>query len=303
MGRHSFSQWMTAVRPWSFPASAMPVIVTLTYLLWKGSTPESNGIPIDWVNGVLAVIGIILFHAAGNTWSDYFDYRKKVDTPDTFGVKTLTGGMFAPEEILRLSVILLVAAIATGTVLLVNSGFTLLWIGLGGLLCTLLYPPMKYNALGDLVIMLAYAFLPTIGTSFVATGRIDWDTLLIAFPVGLITVAILHTNNTRDIASDRKAEIRTFAMDIGLKASKAIYYLEVLVPFAWIAICIILKDFPAWCLLTAAAVVPAIKNVKTMTGATEQDKSAIASLDEMTAKLQLVFSLLFALSFIIAAIF
>lgn len=303
MGRHSFSQWMTAVRPWSFPASAMPVIVTLTYLLWKGSTPESDGIPIDWVNGVLAVIGIVLFHAAGNTWSDYFDYKKKVDTPDTFGVKTLTGGMFSPEEILRLSIILLVAAIATGTVLLANSGLTLLWVGLGGLLCTLLYPPMKYNALGDLVIMLAYAFLPTIGTSYVATGSIDWDTLLVAFPIGLITVAILHTNNTRDMTSDRKAEIRTFAMDIGLRASKTVYYLEILFPFIWIAICVILRDIPVWCLLTAAAAVPAIQNVRTMAGATEQDTSAIASLDEMTAKLQLVFSFLFALSFIIAALF
>lgn len=30
--KHSFKDWMIAVRPWSFPASAMPVAVTLGYL-------------------------------------------------------------------------------------------------------------------------------------------------------------------------------------------------------------------------------------------------------------------------------
>ena len=34
MKKHSFKDWMIAVRPWSFPASAMPVVVTLAYLFW-----------------------------------------------------------------------------------------------------------------------------------------------------------------------------------------------------------------------------------------------------------------------------
>ena len=79
MQKHTFKDWLTAVRPWSFPASAMPVAVTLGYLF-------SAHADMDWTNGVWALLNIIVFHAAGNTWSDYFDFRKRVDADDTFGV-------------------------------------------------------------------------------------------------------------------------------------------------------------------------------------------------------------------------
>ena len=51
MKKHSLKDWLIAVRPWSFPASAMPVIVTLAYLYW------AYGV-IEWANGLLALAGI-----------------------------------------------------------------------------------------------------------------------------------------------------------------------------------------------------------------------------------------------------
>ncbi|MBQ5818337.1 MAG: prenyltransferase, partial [Bacteroides sp.] len=67
--KHSFKEWMIAVRPWSFPASAMPVLVTLAFLNYAGYE-------MNWWYGVWALLNIVVFHAAGNTWSDYFDYKK-----------------------------------------------------------------------------------------------------------------------------------------------------------------------------------------------------------------------------------
>lgn len=64
MKKHSLKDWMIAVRPWSFPASSMPVVVTLAYLYWMQQD-------INWVNGIWALLNIVVFHAAGNTWSDY----------------------------------------------------------------------------------------------------------------------------------------------------------------------------------------------------------------------------------------
>lgn len=168
MKKHSFKDWMIAVRPWSFPASAMPVVVTLAYLFWMKED-------INWANGIWALLNIVVFHAAGNTWSDYFDYKQGVDMKDTFGAKTLTDKMFTPKEIYRLSLVLLLAALAGGLGLLWRTGFPLLYIGLGGAACALLYPPLKYNALGDVVIFMAYAFLPTLGTAYVSTGAFLWD--------------------------------------------------------------------------------------------------------------------------------
>ena len=166
MAKHPFKEWVIAVRPWSFPASAMPIIVTLAFLFWTEAQ-------INWLHAVLALVGMVLFHIAGNTWSDYFDFKKKVDADDTFGAKTLTTGMFQPEEIKKIAIISLVLGIICGITLVVLTGLPLLWIGLAGAACTLLYPAMKFNALGDLDILITFAFLPTIGTSYAATGAID----------------------------------------------------------------------------------------------------------------------------------
>ena len=231
------------------------------------------------------MLNIIVFHAAGNTWSDYFDYERSVDRKDTYGVRTLTDGMFNPQEILRLSLSLLVVAVAGGVCLLLRTGLPLLYIGIGGAACTLLYPTLKYRALGDVVIFMAYALLPMLGTAYVATGTVDWSTMWAGVPVGLITVAILHANNTRDIRTDVRANINTLAMTV---------------PFVWIAGCAAAGIFPWWTLLVLVTLIPAAGNVRIMAHYNGNGTGSISRLDELTAKLQLMFSLLLATSFALA---
>lgn len=293
--KHSMRDWITAVRPWSFPASAMPVVATLGYLF---ATHDN----VNWVNGVWALVNIIVFHAAGNTWSDYFDYKREVDAGDTFGVRTMTTGQFTPEEIYRLSVVLLAVALLGGVGLLLRTGLPLLYVGVGGLLCSVLYPPLKYKACGDYVIFMAYALLPTIGTVYATTLHFDWRVLYIAVPIGLITVAILHCNNLRDIETDRRAHISTPAMQMGGRASVWVYCFEVLFPFVWLSGCVVGGVLPAWCLLAWVAALPALRNARVAVGYFKQGAAAIATLDEGTAKLQLAFSLMLVVSFTIAGL-
>ena len=293
MKKHTFGEWMIAVRPWSFPASAMPVIVTAAFLFWKGYE-------VSWGFAIWALLNIIVFHAAGNTWSDYFDFKKKVDADDTFGAKTLTTGMFEPKEIYRLSVALTVVAVAGGLALMALTGLPLLWIGLGGLICTLLYPMLKYNALGDLVILLAYAFLPTLGTSFVAAGGIVPSVLIVALPLGLITDGILHSNNTRDMKTDSRAGIRTMAMSLGVKSSAVLYGFEMIFPFIWVGVCSICGFMPLATIIIFMTLPVAIGCAKTMMNSVEGGVHMIADLDVRTANLQLMFSLLLTVSFAIA---
>ncbi len=291
--RHTLKEWMTAVRPWSFPASAMPVIATLGYV-YAGYDD------VNWVNGFWALVNIIVFHAAGNTWSDYFDYKHLVDTEDTYGVHTLTTGMFTPKEIYRLSLGLLAVALLSGICLWIHTGMPLLYIGIGGLLCSVLYPTLKYHALGDAVILMAYSLLPTVGTVYATTLQLDWNVLYLALPIGLITDAILHCNNTRDIETDRRAGIRTLAMGIGGRASVYLYCFEVIFPFLWISGCIAENILPVWCLLAWVAFVPAVVNARKALRYFKDGSAAIANLDEATASLQLLFSLFIAFSFVIA---
>ena len=157
MKGHTFKEWVLATRPWSFPASTMPVLVAMTYL-W------SAGFEVTWWLGIMALVNIVLVHAAGNVWSDYHDYRRGVDAKDTYGVHILTDAQFTPKEIYSLSITLQAAAIALGLLMVWLTGITLLWFGLAGIALSLFYPPLKYAALGDLVIMACYALLPMLGT-------------------------------------------------------------------------------------------------------------------------------------------
>lgn len=293
MKKHSLKEWLIATRPWSFPASAMPVIVTLAYLYWSGHN-------LCWSLGLWALANIIVFHAAGNTWSDYFDYKRGVDAEDTYGMHTLTAGEFTPQEIFRLSWLLLGVALLGGLGLLLLTGWPLLVIGVAGTLLTVAYPPLKYCAWGDAVIFATYAILPMIGTSFVAIGSFDWQVLWNAVPVGLITVAILHANNTRDIPTDRRAHITTLAMKLGTRVSMYLYCFEILFPFVWIIACSLIGLLPLWSLIVLPVIGPAVGNVNMVRCLPSQGEAAIARLDEATAKLQLLFSLVLSLSIFIA---
>lgn len=293
MRKHSFGQWIFAVRPWSFPASAMPIIATLAYLFWTGAD-------LKWYYGIWALINMILFHVAGNVWSDYHDYKKSVDREDTTGATTLTSGMFQPYEIRNLAIGVFIVALAGGVGLVLLTGLPLLWIGLAGAALTLLYPMLKYNALGDVDILLTFAFLPTIGTSFVTTGYIDWNVLWIALPVGLITDGILHSNNTRDMIPDKRANIKTLAMGLGAKVSAIMYSFEVLFPFVWVIACVAMKVMP-WPALAALLAFPiALGCSKTMMKCPKEGADVILYLDQKTAMLQMAFSVLLAIALVIS---
>ena len=295
MKGHAIKDWLLATRPWSFPASTMPVLVAMMFL-W------AIGRDVAWGLGIMALVNIVLVHAAGNVWSDYHDYRKGVDAPDTYGVRILTDKQFTPEEVLGLSISLQVVAVLMGLLMVYLTDITLLWFGMAGIALSLLYPPLKYAALGDLVIMACYALLPMLGTTFICTGNIVTEVLWLAVPVGSITVAILHANNARDIETDRRAGIKTFALLTGRPFAINVYLFEMILPYLWLLTTAILGCVSPWALVTFITLPIAISNSKQMLSCKTKGIKAIATLDEATAKLQLAFSMTLTLGLIVEAL-
>ena len=292
--KHGFKAWLLATRPWSFPASAMPVLATLAYLFWRGHE-------INWLTGVWALLNIIVFHAAGNTWSDYYDYKRGVDREDAIGGMSIVSGEFQACEIKRLAWILLVIAVYAGVGLMLVAGLPVLYFGLAGCALIVLYPWLKYHALGDLDIFLTYSVLPILGTSYVATGALNYETLWLMLPIGLITVGILHVNNTRDIEQDCRAGIKTFAMLVGKRVSVVLYIAELMLPFVCVLVAAIYGAMPWWSLVVLVALKPAIDNCRAMLKLPAEGMKALIGVDEKTAQLQLMFSLLLSLSLFITA--
>ena len=290
-----------ATRPWSFPASAMPVASTIAYLFWASRVFE--GAPrINLLCGVLALVGIILFHAAGNVLSDFNDHRKGVDTPDNAMMLPLVNGSFKPEEFKRYGLVLLLAGCAVGVaLLLLTENLQLLYVGVAGGLLTILYSFLKYRALGDVVILLNYAVLPIMGTSIVTVGYIDWTAMVLVVPLGLITDSILHINNARDAVSDRAAGIKTFAMRIGAKASVVLYQIEVMLPFVWVVVAVVAGWLPIFSLIVFATGKVAWGMARQSSKLLSEGAAGVATLDQQSAALQAKFSVMMIVALVVSA--
>lgn len=291
-------KWFMITRPWSFVVSATPVVATTVYLFYKYGAGN-----INWINAVLALVGIVLFHAAGNLHSDYYDYKTGIDNPAAYCVQSLINGDFKPEQYRNFSRILLAIGVVIGLILTLRSSWQLLVIGGVGCLLTLLYPWTKFHALGDLDIFVVFGILPMLGTSLVVTGAIDCSTLLLTIPVGCITVAVLHANNTRDIPTDTKAGAKSFASVLGPAAGVWYYTILVTLPCIFTIVAAILGYFPWWCLLILLSLPIVVQNIRQAQRFKTDGIAAFNQLDLMTAKLQMISGITLCLGFILGAIF
>jgi len=298
MGKHSFKDWFAATRYWSFPVSTMPVVATFAYL-WSRNLLPSGSEP--FIVLVLSLLGVVLLHSAGNLLSDYYDYKKGVDNERAFAVPNLVFHKFEPKEYLVFSVILFVAGIIVGVILTIMSGPGLLVVGGAGVLLTALYSFLKYRALGDLDIFVIFGVLTVLGTSYALTGAFVPEALVLSLPIGIITVSVLHANNTLDIHTDREAGIKTFAMLLGARTSCTLYCIYMLLPFAFVIAAVFMGYLHPLSLLCIVAVIPAGKNFNRAAAYSHEGLEAIKGLDRDTAQLQLVFSGLLSLGLLIAS--
>ncbi|MBQ4083286.1 MAG: prenyltransferase [Bacteroidaceae bacterium] len=296
--KHSMKDWLFATRPWSFPASAMPVLATFAYMTWVCSL---YGMSIDWVSGVLAIVGIVFFHASGNMLSDVRDYKKGVDAG--LNHMPLVNGSFRPKEYVTFSTVLFVLGCIIGFYIMSRCGWPLLYAAVYGAFFTLTYATFKYYALGDLVIFLSYGVIPILGTTYATISEYYYPALVLALPIGLITVAILHVNNTRDIESDRTAGIRTLAMLLGKRASINLYVFEVYFPFVLVIATVCCGWLPWYSLIVLLAFPKARANARTVRSSRKLGNECLNMMDAATSQLQLMFSLLLAVSLFVAALF
>lgn len=292
--------WIIAAHPWSFPASGSPALIAISYVFYMYKTGVIAD--VNWVNGVVAFFGAIIFHMAGNLIGDYQDYMSGVDQLEKTGpFRVLVHKIFKPRTILIYGYLVLLIGITIGIYLFLQTGMPLLYIGLFGIMSSTLYYKFKYAALGDLIIFLSFGLMVVLGVVYVMTGNIDWWSLLIATPVGLLIVAILHANNTRDMLQDKKAGIKTQAIILGLEGAQVVYQTLLLASYLVVALIVLFKLAHPLVFIVLITMPMALKNIKLMKQATIEDLGIIRFLDTDTAKLVLVFSLLFSAANFIAS--
>lgn len=295
----TLKDWVIATRPWSFPASFIPILVVTAWIYWLPQ--EQTVFQTDWWCAPLALVMIVLLQASGNLIGDYSDHIRGIDLPGSLnGVRHIQSGKFFPREILCFGYVLLALSMIIGVIILMRCGWQAAWLGVAAVLLVIAYPWLKAHALGDLDILLGYALLPALGVGFAVTGRWMWQPMVVSLSVGLLTVSILHANNTRDILNDTRAGIHTLCIALGGRASQWVYAIENAVSYLLVPVFILCGLLPWTAMLTWLTLPLAWSNVRTMMQAEPLAESPIAMLDQRTAQTQMAFGLLLTFSLLLA---
>ncbi len=298
--KRPFKYWIYAAQPWFLPASVAPALVGYSYLfyLYKAGAVSD----VNWFNGIIAVLGVMIIHLSANTMGEYHDYVNGVDQKEKTGpIRVLVLGIFKPKTILIYGLCMLAVGSAIGVYLLFQTGWPLLIFGFVGVFSAAFYHKFKYKALGEPIIFLTFGLMIALGVVYVLTLQIIWSTLLVVAPTGLLIVAILHANNIRDMELDESAGVRTQAINLGVEGSQIVYQTLLYVAYLLIALAVMVNVLHPASFLVLLSYPLANKNIKLVKQVVEEDLSIAKFLDTHTAQLVLAFSLLLVTGNVIAA--
>jgi 1,4-dihydroxy-2-naphthoate octaprenyltransferase len=289
--------WARAVRPFSFTASVIPVLV-------GGFAGWAAGGTVAWPLLAPVVIAAVAVHAGTNLFNDTHDYRRGVDREGTLGGSgLLVEGQLSPSQTNVAALLCFALAAALGIWFVALRGWPVAIVGMIGLVGGYTYTgrPVgyKYIALGDPLVFVLMGPLMVVGADLVLTGVFHQTTLWISLPIGFLVMSILHGNNIRDLDDDRDSGFRTIAMLLGPRAARAWYLLMVLAAFATCAALIAAEVLPLWSALVLLALPAAVKNgLRVLRQASSGDE--LSDIDVQSAQVHAMFGVLLGVSLVVA---
>lgn len=285
--------WITAVRPFAYTASLLPVLLGLALAF-------SSGFPIRWGLFALTLIGVLSIHTAANLLNDCFDHRRGLDVEVLPMSGAVVRGWLSERQVWVAAMVFLGVGVACGLALTYMCGWVVMAVGLVGTIIALAYTRsgfcFKYNGFGDAAIFVAFGVLPVFGAYWVQTQTFSWRPILWSVPLCCYTVAILHANNWHDIDRDREADCSTFAGILG-KSGSAIYYRTLILgPYVLVIGAVALARWGVsggWAPITATAMLLSLPlAVKLALIRPDHDTAAFDMLDGSTAQLHMAFGIM-----------
>ena len=214
-------KWLVITRAAVFPMTIWSGLIG--GLLAVEANRVNGGPPVDWAMFLLAVVGLVLAHAANNMINDYFDTTAGVDTDD------YVRALYAPHPILSgwvtkrqlEAAILIVNTVGAAIMLTLAAvrGPLIIVFALAGLFVSVFYvaPPirLKHHGLGEPGVFVVWGPLMIGGTFLAATGTIPAWVLLVSVPYALIVTAVLFGKHIDKIEADSKLGVRTLPVILG----------------------------------------------------------------------------------------
>jgi 1,4-dihydroxy-2-naphthoate polyprenyltransferase len=286
--------WYTALRPRVFTASYVPMGVAAAVAI-------QNGV-FQIVPFVLSLIGVMLLQTTANLVNEYYDFVRGSDKYKVAGQgMAIKNNALTPREVGIGAIVVTVLGSLIGLYLLSQSGLTLLWIGIGGVLVAITYTagpfPLAYNGLGELAAGIFMGPMIVIGAYFVMAKTIPVELWLISIPVALMVAAILHANNIRDLEADKAVNKRTLAVLIGRPAARVEYVLLVGGAYMSLLLLVVFGLVPPTTFLAFITLPEALQLIRIIN--TEEDPTILHPAQGRTARLHGRFGLLMVVGWLL----
>jgi 1,4-dihydroxy-2-naphthoate octaprenyltransferase len=285
----SLGAWLLAGRPKTLSAAAVPVLV--------GTACASTRGHVSWGPALAALFGALLLQIGANFANDVFDYEKGADTAERLGpTRAVQAGLLSPKSMRWGMVLVFTLALALGVYLMTVAGWAILLIGIASIISAIAYTggpyPLGYHGLGDVFVFIFFGLVAVCGTVFVEIGQIPAVSWFCAVPVGALATAILVVNNLRDRETDVRAGKRTLAVRFGRGFALAQYRALLVASYAVPVFLAVFRLTPPEVLLPLASVPLALKTERAVS---TTEGRALNALLAGTAKLLMIFGVLFAL--------
>jgi 1,4-dihydroxy-2-naphthoate polyprenyltransferase len=149
--------------------------------------------------------------------------------------------------------------------------------------------PYGYSGFGELMVLVFFGFVGTLGSAYVQHKTIPVEAWYGAIVVGLPACAIMLTNNIRDIASDTVAGKRTLAVRLGSQRARRLYVACIVAAMATVGACGVIEPWTLIAFLAAPLAIAPARNV-----VTRDDPPGLIAALVGTSRFLVVLSVLFA---------
>ncbi len=230
----SKQEWgsLDVISKWLIATRSAVTTVTLYACVIGGLLAWRDG-HFAWLPWIIVTLGLFIAHGTNNFLNDYTDFSRGVDKDNYFrtqyGVHPLVQGFWTKRQQLTWFFISGVIAFLSGVYALYYTGFSAWVIGLFafGALVLLFYTwPLKYLALGELMIFLIWGPILVTGVYLVLAKGVwtpgIWIIALAGVPFGLSVVSINLGKHIDKSAEDKKKGVGTLPVRIGEKAARYI---------------------------------------------------------------------------------
>ncbi len=222
--------WFLACRPKTLSVSLSPVLVG-SAIAWHDTHS------ILWLPLLAAAFGAAFIQIGTNLFNDVGDFLRGTDTPDRLGPQRATAeGWLTPGMVQAGAWLSFALAFLCGIYLVWHGGWPIVIIGLASLTAGWAYTggpkPIAYGPLGEIFVFIFFGLIAVGGSYYLQTLSLTPTALLAASLVGTHAAAVITVNNYRDRDGDARNGKNTLAVRLGRPATRWLYTLEMLAPYA-----------------------------------------------------------------------